>query len=149
MRKGYVALGVMLTALSLGACQKKTDQKNTTASTQAQDTSKQEVEAKKFEYPHIEAKNYPKVDGSTATLPLAQAIYELTTGSSPEDAARNIVHNKTTESYFNLMDKSTDLIISYAPPSDLMKTIEAVNQSGKNQTYTNNRSFLYNKKRRR
>ena len=143
MRKGYVALGVMLTALSLGACQKKTDQKNTTASTQAQDTSKQEVEAKKFEYPHIEAKNYPKVDGSTATLPLAQAIYELTTGSSPEDAARNIVHNKTTESYFNLMDKSTDLIISYAPPSDLMKTIEAVNQSGKNQTYTNNRRRDY------
>ena len=116
MRKGYVALGVMLTALSLSACQKKTDQKNTTASTQAQETSKQEVEAKKFEYPHIEAKNYPKVDGSTATLPLAQAIYELTTGSSPEDAARNIVHNKTTECYFNLMDKSTDLIISYAPP---------------------------------
>ena len=143
MRKGYVALGVMLTALSLSACQKKTDQKNTTASTQAQETSKQEVEAKKFEYPHIEAKNYPKVDGSTATLPLAQAIYELTTGSSPEDAARNIVHNKTTESYFNLMDKSTDLIISYAPPSDLMKTIEAVNQSGKNQTYTNNRERDY------
>ena len=83
MRKGYVALGVMLTALSLGACQKKTDQKHTTESTQAQETSKQEEQTKKFEYPHSEAKNYPKEDGTTATPPLAQAIYDLTTGSSP------------------------------------------------------------------
>lgn len=52
--------------------------------------------------PQIAATDFPVIDGSTATLPISQALYQLCTGASAEEAARRIVHNKTSQSYHNL-----------------------------------------------
>ena len=42
---------------------------------------------------------YPVVDGSTATLPLSEAVFMAATGENAEVAAREVVHTKTTNSY--------------------------------------------------
>jgi phosphate transport system substrate-binding protein len=63
------------------------------------------------EAPIINADNYPKVDGSTATLPLSQALYARITGADMEEAAEVIQHTKTTNAYFALMEKEADLLI--------------------------------------
>ena len=59
----------------------------------------------------ITAENYPRVDGSTATLPLSQAVYRLATGASQVQADEAIVHTKTTNSYLELIAGNTDLLI--------------------------------------
>lgn len=46
---------------------------------------------------------YPKVDGSTATLPLSEAVFMAATGESAEVAAEQVVHTKTTNSYNRLV----------------------------------------------
>ena len=58
---------------------------------------------------------YPVVDGSTATLPLSEAVFMAATGESAEVAASEIVHTKTTNSYNRLYNKEVDLLIVYEP----------------------------------
>ena len=68
--------------------------------------------------------DYPRIDGSTATLPLSYALYRLATGEGQDSAIGKIVHNKTTESYIKLINREVDIILSYAPPQELMEAIE-------------------------
>lgn len=72
----------------------------------------------------IAKEDYPVVDGSTATIPLSEALYRLATGASAEEAAANIVHTKTSNSYYRLMNREADLLIVYAPSEEVMKDIE-------------------------
>lgn len=57
--------------------------------------------------------NYPVVDGSTATIPLAEAFYKDFTGVEKE-----IEHSKTHEAYVKLVDKDVDLILVVEPSED-------------------------------
>lgn len=59
----------------------------------------------------ITAENYPVVDGSTATLPLSAAVYQLATGSSQKETDQAIVHTKTTNSWMRLIEDEVDLLI--------------------------------------
>ena len=68
----------------------------------------------------MEKDEYPVVDGSTATLPLSYALYRLATGASEEEAEAEIIHSKTTNSYYQLLNGSADLLIVYeASPETL------------------------------
>lgn len=74
--------------------------------------------------PHMTREEYPKVDGSTATIPLSAALYQLVTGADEEEARTRVVHTKTTNAYMSLLGGDTDLVIAYEPsPSvyDAMK----------------------------
>ena len=55
--------------------------------------------------------NYPKIDGSTATLPLAEAFKAEFTGTDIKDI--EIQHSKTHNAYVNLINGNVDLNISY------------------------------------
>lgn len=68
--------------------------------------------------------NYPKVDGSTATLPLSEALFMLATGESAEVATEQIVHTKTTNSYYRLYDKEVDLLIVYEPSEAIVERMK-------------------------
>lgn len=59
----------------------------------------------------ITTENYPRVDGSTATLPLSAAVYQLVTGCSLKDADEAIVHSKTTNAWLKLVSGEADLLI--------------------------------------
>ena len=63
---------------------------------------------------------YPVVDGSTATKPLAKAFYEAFTKTElPE-----VNHSKTHQAYLKLINKEADLILVVDPSEDDKKAAE-------------------------
>ena len=66
--------------------------------------------------PSISREEFPKLNGSTATIPISQALYRLSTGCSVEEAEAAVVHAKTTQAYLDLAaGYDTDLVIAYEP----------------------------------
>lgn len=60
---------------------------------------------------------YPRVDGSTVTLPLSVDMAAEILGLSTEEAQKLIIHNRTHEAYLNLMEGKADIIL-VTEPSD-------------------------------
>ena len=65
------------------------------------------------ECPEIAVNDYPKVDGSTATLPLSYRLMEAATGVDEAAAKIAIRHNKTTESFYALVYGEADTTVPY------------------------------------
>lgn len=75
--------------------------------------------------PKMGREEFPRIDGSTATIPLSQAIYRLATGATEREAERFIRHDKTTRAYLNLIwDQETDLVIAYEPGESVKKQLK-------------------------
>jgi phosphate transport system substrate-binding protein len=55
--------------------------------------------------------NMPRLDGSTSTAPLAEAVCSVLLGESSVDIADLVQFNKTTTAYYNLMWGNADLLI--------------------------------------
>ena len=55
--------------------------------------------------------NFPQLDGSTATVPLGEAMAAVLLGESREEARGLISFNKTSRAYYNLVDGNADLLI--------------------------------------
>ena len=70
------------------------------------------------ECPKLSTEEYPRVDGSTATLPLSYALMEAACGVTGEQAKEAIRHSKTTESFYELIYGNADLLLVYAPSED-------------------------------
>lgn len=62
---------------------------------------------------------YPKVDGSTATLPLAEAFKADFTGTDINEV--DVEHSKTHNAYVNLINGNADLILVTYPSEDEQK----------------------------
>lgn len=69
--------------------------------------------------------NFPRMDGSTATVPLAQAVASVLLGESREDVADLAQFNRTTQSYYNLSDGLCDILIAAEPSAEARAEIEA------------------------
>ncbi|MDF3000481.1 MAG: uncharacterized protein K0Q48_600 [Bacillota bacterium] len=67
---------------------------------------------------HLEAKDYPRVDGSTATIPLSEAFAAAVMGVDLEEARQYVEHNKTHEAYVNLIDGKADIIFVTSPSEE-------------------------------
>ena len=78
---------------------------------------KTEVEVK--DTPIFSTENYPKIDGSTATLPLAKAFKSNFTGTDLDKV--EVEHSKTHNAYVNLINGDTDLILVTYPSEDEQK----------------------------
>lgn len=61
------------------------------------------------------------VDGSTATIPISEALYERFSGSG------EIVHNKTYNAYCNLLAGEAQLIFTLEPSPDVLTLFEEAN----------------------
>ncbi|MDO4265731.1 MAG: YARHG domain-containing protein [Eubacteriales bacterium] len=78
-----------------------------------------------LQIPEFSREEFPVLDGSTATLPISQALYRLVTDSSQEEAEDAIYHSKTTSSYRRLAEKDPydeaypSLVIAYEPSEEL------------------------------
>lgn len=59
--------------------------------------------------------NFPRLDGSTACIPLGEAICSVLLGESREQVQDLIHFNRTTQSFRNLMDGVCDLLIAGEP----------------------------------
>lgn len=63
--------------------------------------------------------NFPKINGSTAMVPLGQAIASVLLGETREEVADLTNFSRTTQSYRELMAGRADLLISGAPPEGI------------------------------
>jgi len=63
----------------------------------------------------ITLENYPVVDGSTATIPLAIALIQKLTGCTPAQAEESVAFNTTDASYYAMHDGKSDLLLVYEP----------------------------------
>jgi phosphate transport system substrate-binding protein len=71
--------------------------------------------------PSFTLETYPKVDGSTVTIPLSEAICAALTGKTLAEVRPYIQHNTTHPAYLNLIDKKADLIFVTSPSADELK----------------------------
>lgn len=65
--------------------------------------------------------NFPRLNGSTAMVPLGQAIASVLLGETREEVADLTNFSRTTQSYRQLMNGYADLLISGAPPESIYK----------------------------
>lgn len=69
--------------------------------------------------------NFPRLNGSTSTVPLGQAIASVLLGETREEVADLIQFSKTTQSYRDLMWGSADLLIAAEPAESIWQEKEA------------------------
>ncbi|MDW7659878.1 MAG: substrate-binding domain-containing protein [Bacillota bacterium] len=77
--------------------------------------------------PSFTLDNYIRVDGSTVTIPLSEAIAAALTGETIETVRPYILHNKTHSAYVNLIDEKTDLIFVTSPSEEELEYAESKN----------------------
>lgn len=77
--------------------------------------------------PVFTKETYPRVDGSTVTLPLSVDMAAKLLDLSLEDAQQFIVHNKTHQAYINLLDGNADIILVTEPSEDELALAQARN----------------------
>lgn len=71
--------------------------------------------------------NFPRLNGSTSTVPLGQAIASVLLGESREEVSDLIQFSKTTQSYRDLMGGSADLLIAAEPAESIWQEKEQQN----------------------
>ena len=59
--------------------------------------------------------NFPRMDGSTSMVPLAEAVASVLLGESRENVADLVNFNRTTQSFRNLNDRQCDVLIVGEP----------------------------------
>ena len=70
--------------------------------------------------------NFPRLDGSTSTVPLGQAIASVLLGESREEVSDLIQFSRTTESYQNLLWDNADVVIAAEPAEIVWEEKEAL-----------------------
>ncbi len=73
------------------------------------------------EFLKLSKDEYPIVDGSTATIPLAISLRAKITGENIEDLKNSTTHTKTTESFSNLINGNADLLLVYTPLQSVLE----------------------------
>ena len=69
--------------------------------------------------------NFPRLDGSTACLPMAEAICSVLLGESREQVQDLVHFNRTTQSFRNLMNGECDLLLAGQPNAAVFEEMEA------------------------
>ena len=65
--------------------------------------------------PRFTLESYPRVDGSTVTIPLSEALMAKLTGKTIDEVRPYLLHNKTHQAYLNLIEGTKDLIFVTSP----------------------------------
>lgn len=71
--------------------------------------------------------NFPKMDGSTSTIPLGQAVASVLLGEPREDVSGLARFNKTSQSFLNLMNGESDVLIVAEPSASVFTEMENAN----------------------
>ena len=69
--------------------------------------------------------NFPKMDGSTSMVPLGQAVASVLLGETREQASELVQFNRTTQSFRNLKDGVSDILIVGQPSAVVFDEMEA------------------------
>lgn len=127
MKRVLSLLIIALLLCSLAACRRVDPEANrpTEAPTEAPTAAPTEVPTEApteeptpeppAERPVLSYEDYPKVDGSTANIPMAMALIQLITGCTEEEAERSINFSTTDYSYAALYQHKCDMLLVYEP----------------------------------
>ena len=91
--------------------------------TKAEETESSDVPIKLPDY-HYTRENFPRMDGSTATVPLGKAIASTFLGTTPEDVEDLCHFNRTTQSFRNLLAGDADILIVGEPNAKVFTEME-------------------------
>ena len=67
--------------------------------------------------------NFPRMDGSTSTAPLAEAAACVLLGEPREAVAELAIFNRTTQSFRNLADRMSDILIVSEPTPEVFEEL--------------------------
>ena len=67
--------------------------------------------------------NFPRMDGSTSTVPLAEAAACVLLGEPRESVAELVLFNRTTQSFRNLADGLCDILIVAEPAPEVFEEL--------------------------
>ena len=122
MRIGRIAVIVFLAAaLLLSACANNTPeaQENDPTQPMQPETS---VNREEFRFTR---ENFPRMDGSTSTAPLAEAAASVLLGEPRANVAELATFNRTTQSFRNLAAGLCDILIVAEPTPDVFDELKA------------------------
>lgn len=91
MKKHFLLVMIIAAAIVLASCSKGTEE------------------------PKFTKDSYPRVDGSTATIPLSEDIAAKLLSMTPAESKAYIKHNTTHNAYLNLIDGKADIIFVTEP----------------------------------
>ena len=63
--------------------------------------------------------NMPVIDGSTATIPLIEAVYSVLLGIPRNEAAEMVDTSGTNMAYYGLRNESSDILLVYSPSDNI------------------------------
>ena len=81
--------------------------------------------------------NFPRLDGSTSTAPLGRAIASVLLGESEDDVADLIHFSRTSESFRQLMQGNSDLLIVAEPSPNVLDELDAAGFEIQMEPFTN------------
>lgn len=91
-----------------------------TAATQGQETQ----EITELPVPGLNRENYPRVDGSTANMPLMAEVYSAVCGVGLEEAETAVDVSKTSAAWIKLAEGEKDLLLVYEPSEQIKSRLE-------------------------
>lgn len=75
----------------------------------------------------VNAENYPRIDGSTANLPLMAKMYSEACGMPLEEAQTAVEVNGTSSAWRNMINGDVDLLVVYEAPETVKEELKASN----------------------
>lgn len=88
------------------------------------------IESKEaMEIPYMSKKDFPVLDGSTANIPLGEAIYSYLTKSGDKEAKTAINFHTTPDAYRYLMNGSSDILFVYEPSQTILQEMKDQNSN--------------------
>ena len=125
MRRFRTLTAALALSLLLTACgQTSPAQSRPSSSSSSSSGSVSAVPAEEFVFTRA---NLPRLDGSTSTVPLAQAMCAVLLGEDQEQTAQLIHFSRTTQSYYNLMNGNADLLLAAEPTPEVMEELDQRN----------------------
>ncbi len=122
----------LLAACSSTPAQQESTQPTTTQPTTTQPTTTQPTETTTAQTEPTEPQdvfvftreNFPRMDGSTAMIPLGEAIASVLLGEPREAVGDLVQFNRTTQSFRNLMWEECDILIVSQPNAAVFEEME-------------------------
>ncbi len=74
---------------------------------------------------HFTRENFPRLDGSTSTVPFAQAVCSVLLGESRQQVSDLVSFSRTTASYQALMSGEADLLLAAEPEAWVLEQLQS------------------------
>ncbi len=103
-----IVLALAVLTGSIAGCKKTPETESSPSAPEASSSSESSTSTETIDLDEL-----PRLDGSTANIPMAVAMLQKIKGISKEEAEEQIQFNTTTFAYYNLVNDNADLILVY------------------------------------